>query len=156
MPEIKVTYLDDTSKIFNSFEDIIHHELVTEIDCSYQDIRALPESMNFPELVDFDCSNNLLTHMPDKLNLPKLKHINCEYNSLQNINVLFTLPEIENIICYSNFINTLPDTYNLCQKLQYLYCNDNRIQLLPEPLIQLCSQGLRICCVGNPCNKYRS
>lgn len=107
--------------------------------------------MNFPELVNFDCSNNLLNHMPDKLNLPKLKHINCEYNSLQNIDVLFTLLKIEEVICYSNFINTLPDTYNLCPNLQFLYCNDNRIPFLPESLIHLCSQGRGIICIGNPC-----
>lgn len=131
---ITVTYNTNDVQQYNCFTNIIHPELVTKIDCSYEDIKELPDTMNFPILTIFDCSNNCLTKLPNNMIMPKLQILHCEYNSLTELPNTLDLPELITLSCHDNELSTFPETMRL-PKLQKLNCNDNRLETLPQCII---------------------
>jgi Leucine-rich repeat (LRR) protein len=120
------------------------------LDCSYNQLTSLPESL--PTTIQWlYCYNNQLTRLPESLpdslqklycdnnqlmslpeNLPtSLQHLYCGHNQLTSLPE--SLPTSLQILhCSYNQLTSLPKS--LLISLQYLYCSDNQLTSLPESL----------------------
>lgn len=60
---IKVKYINNSNKEFNTFEEIENIDLVLEINCANNNLSFLPNNISFPNLQKFDCHNNILNYL---------------------------------------------------------------------------------------------
>ena len=150
---ITITFTNEDINEYNSFEEIINCNLVSKINCSNNQLTALPENMNFPNLQEFYCYKNQLTALPENMNFPNLQLFNCCNNNLtalpDNMNFpnlqLFNFtnnkltllpdnmnfPNLQIFDFYNNKLTALPDIMNF-PNLQTLNCNNNKLTSLPD------------------------
>jgi Leucine-rich repeat (LRR) protein len=135
---IIVKYICDNREYeYNSFNDIININAVTEIDCSWNKLKSLPNGLIFPNLIKFDCSNNEITILPNNMRLPKLLIFYCHCNKLMSLpdNIVKLFPKLQRLNCSWNYLNLLPNNIDNFSKLQYLWCNNNNLTSISLPII---------------------
>ncbi len=92
---IKVNYSNNTQVNFINFDEIKNNDDVIEIDSNNNELRSLPDNMDFPNLEYFDCSNNELRFLPCKMYFPKLEYF--DHHKLQDL-----LEEFIMMVCNAN------------------------------------------------------
>ena len=128
---ITITFTNEDINEYNSFEEIINCNLVSKINCSNNQLTALPDNMNFPNLREFECSHNQLTSLPENMNFPNLQQFNCSFNELTLLPDNMNFPNLQEFYCYNNQLTALPDNMNF-PNLQYFYCSHNELTALPD------------------------
>ena len=73
---------------------------VTELDCSYNNLTALPD---LPKVKKLYCDNNQLTSLPE---LPNVTELDCDNNNLTS---LPELPQVTELFCNENQLSHLPN-----------------------------------------------
>ena len=144
----------DEYDLFEEITQITNFNLVSNIDCSNNELTSLPD-MNFPNLqtfncdynkltllpdnmncsisgiVEFSCSNNQLTSLPDNMNLPNLQKFVCSRNKLTSLPNNMNFPNLTKFYCCDNQLTSLPDNMNF-PNLTKFYCHDNQLTSLPD------------------------
>ena len=122
---IQVQYEDSyTTYTVSSFDEIRKDEVVS-IDCSYNNLKSLPENMDFPNLQIFDCSDNKLVSLPEKMNLPNLKTFGCSSNNLESLPENMNLPGLRYFYCNNNKLKSLPLCIMNFHNLRNIYYTNN-------------------------------
>jgi len=131
MMNIRVRYGDSyTIDRFSSFDEIRNEEVVS-IDLSNNNLKSLPENMDFPNLKYFYCSNNNLVSLPDNMNFPNLETFYCHNNLLETLPGNMNFPNLKTFSCNNNLLESLPENLNL-PNLQNFDCSHNKLISLPE------------------------
>uniref|UniRef100_A0A671SVF7 Erbin n=1 Tax=Sinocyclocheilus anshuiensis TaxID=1608454 RepID=A0A671SVF7_9TELE len=101
----------------NQLIAILNSNLINCLDCSFNEIEALPSTIGqCVNLRTFAADHNLLTQMPP------------EMGSLKNVTVLFL---------HSNKLETLPEEMGDMQKLKVINLSDNKLKNLPYSFTKL-------------------
>lgn len=95
-------------QINNSLKNLYLFKNLTELECSFNQIEILHESLK--NLEKLDCSFNKLTFLPE------------------------SLTNLEELDCYSNELVSLPQSLT---NLKKLVCSFNKIEFLPENLLDI-------------------
>jgi len=150
---IRFTYKNNSIKEYNTFEDKINNELVIKIDLGNNNLKYLPENMNFPNLqslicyhnkltqlsehmkfsnlLDLNCSNNKLRYLPETMYFPNLHYLDCKFNNLRHLPETMNFPNLQILNCDNNNLTHLPKNMYF-PNLQILNCNNNNLSYLPE------------------------
>lgn len=106
----------------NTAQGIQYFKSLTEFDCSYNNLTALPPLP--PALLSFNCSHNLFTQLPS---LPNgLTKLDCSYNKLT------ALPTLPNTLVELNFANNaIPTLSSLPANLTILNSSSTQLTSLP-------------------------
>jgi Leucine-rich repeat (LRR) protein len=132
---ITVTYSNDSTAGFNNFDEITNQENIIVIDCSFNNLKHLPDMQSYlwPKLHEFNCGYNQLTQLPGNINLPNLEKFNCSHNKLTQIPNNINMPNLRKFNCSYNELTHLPDIQNCnWSNLQEFDCSYNQLTQLPD------------------------
>ena len=121
-----VTSLNIEDKNLTDISGIEYFTNLTSLDCSYNQLTALPVE-NMTQLTKLSCSDNQLTELPVG-NLTQLTLLYCSNNQLTALPVE-KLTQLTNLRCNNNQLTAMP--VEKLSQLAVLYCDNNQLTELP-------------------------